>query len=205
MNQCFKTNQLSRPSENRQMEFTTQGRNSQSSSNQRAVRDAYDNSLSERASSLPHMRINVMNQNIEKYSKNNRKKLQTGGQSTAVDGETKHINIEHVDQCGANISSIPQNEIEARNKTSASNSSLKHHFNVQSEERLKRPEILRWLLTNEINPLQRRNNDENTHGCGSSENRLEENSNSTRQRCPGQTYESNFCRVNAEKEHQIQK
>ncbi|GFQ84929.1 hypothetical protein TNCT_227481 [Trichonephila clavata] len=191
INQHLNTNQLLASSENKQMEFTTRGMNPQSSSNQRAVRCAYDNSFLESASSSPHMRTNIMNQNIEKYSKNNLKKLKTGGQSTVVDGEPKNMNTKHVDQCGANIPSIPPNEIEARNKTTASNSSLKQYFNVPTEERLKRPEILRWFLTNENNQIQYQHNDENIYKCGSEE--VEHNSNSTRQRCHGNGNDPKNC------------
>ncbi|GFR03417.1 zinc finger protein [Trichonephila clavata] len=189
-NQDFYSNQLSASSENKQMEFTTRGMHPQTTSNQRAVREAY-NSFLESASSSPHMRTNIMNQNLEKYSKDNRKKLKTVRQSTVVDGDSKHTNTEHVDQCGANIPNIPQNEIEARNKNSASNLSLKHHYNVQSEGRLKRPEIWRWLLTSENNQIRQHHNDENTHGCGSGENRFGDISNSTRQSCPGKGNDSN--------------
>ncbi|GFS52339.1 zinc finger protein [Trichonephila clavipes] len=141
-NQHWNTNQLSMSSENKP-EFNTQKIDPQSSANQRADTDNNDNSLLKRLVSSPRVRINKMNQNLKKYSKENCIKLDSVGRSTKTFGDRKHTNTEYIDPCGACIPTMPQNKIEAQNMIYASNLSLKHHFHVQSEESSKKHESCR--------------------------------------------------------------
>ncbi|GFV14991.1 zinc finger protein, partial [Trichonephila clavipes] len=183
-NQHWNTIQLSMSSEDKP-EFNTQRIDPQSSANQRAVTDNNDNSLLKRLVSSPRVSINKMNQNLKKYSKENCIKLDSVGRSTTPFGDRKHANTEYIDPCGACIPTIPQNKIEAQNIISASNSSLKHPFNVQSEEPSKKHESCRWPLNNENNLVQAHNKDKYATACGSIEKKLGDVSNSSNQQGSG--------------------
>ncbi|GFS52220.1 putative DD41D transposase [Trichonephila clavipes] len=93
--------------------------------------------------------------------------------------------MEYIDLCGACIPTIPQNKIEAQNIISASNSSLKHHFNVQSEESSKKHESCRWPLNNENNQVQAHNKDKYANEFGSGEKKLGDATNSSYQQGSG--------------------
>ncbi|GFY48159.1 zinc finger protein [Trichonephila inaurata madagascariensis] len=159
INEHWNTNQQSMSSEKR-LEFTTQGMDPQSSANQRAVRYFNDISLPERLLSSPRARVNKMNQTLKTYSEGSWIKLDSVGRSTITFEDGKDTNTEYLDPCGAYIPSIRQNKIEAQNIISASNSSLKHHFNVQSEEISKKHESCRGSLNNESNLVQPHHKDE---------------------------------------------
>ncbi|GFS52348.1 zinc finger protein 16 [Trichonephila clavipes] len=191
-NQHWNTIQLSMSSENKP-EFNTQRMDLHSSANQRAVTDNNDNSLLKRLVSSPRVRIDKMNQNLKKYSKENCIKLDSVGRSTKTFGDRKHTNTEYIDPCGACIPTMPQNKIEAQNIISAPNSSLKHHFHFRSEETSKKHENCRLSLNNENNQVQAHNKDIYATECGSIEKKLGDVSNSSNQQGSGKKKFTSDC------------
>ncbi|GFS52366.1 zinc finger protein 235 [Trichonephila clavipes] len=167
MNPHFPTNQLNLSSENRQMEFAIRGMNAESSAHQGAVRGAhYNNLMVKRVSSAQHKRINEINFNLQKYSKKNPTYLDSVRSLTVTYKDSNPIHKTCLDQKEVNISSLTENEIEEKNKTFASDSSLKNKETSKKCKRSGPP------LNNKNDHIRSFYDNKKTSRCGTFENKL---------------------------------
>ncbi|GFR22780.1 hypothetical protein TNCT_380891 [Trichonephila clavata] len=143
MNQQF---DAYKPTENREMEFTTHGINLQAGRNQRAVIGSHDNSLSKNVLSSSTMAVNKIDLHFEKYSKNNSRKLDSVGTSTTVYGGTKYTNTQYLEK-SSDMSCLTQNEFDMQCKTGELNFSPEKGMKFYSTERLKKHESARGHFT----------------------------------------------------------